>query len=258
MVKRKGFPSEGEVVIVTVKSITPYSALCTLDEYPGKEGMIHVSEVTGKWVRDIKKFVKEGKKYVAKVTKVEEDKGHINLSLKKVPKKMKEKKIQDSKKEEYAEKMLKIIGEKLGLTLDEIYENLGYNLQEMFGDMFVAFNYAIEKPEILRSRGLDEKYVKLMEEVAKENIQKKEVEIKVILELKFYTSDGINRIKEFLIGLRDKYKWEIRYISAPRYIIQFKSKNPKQDEKIVREILENEVSKIKDGLASFTIGGDKK
>ena len=84
MVKRKGFPSVGEVVLVTVKNITPYSALCTLDEYPGKEGMIHVSEVSGKWVRDIKKFVKKGKQYAAKVTRTDESKGHINLSLKRL------------------------------------------------------------------------------------------------------------------------------------------------------------------------------
>lgn len=91
MVKRKGFPSEGEVVLITVKNITPYSALCSLNEYPGKEGMIHVSEVSGKWVRDIKKFVKQNKQYAAKVIRVDEIKGHINLSFKRLSKKSKRK-----------------------------------------------------------------------------------------------------------------------------------------------------------------------
>ncbi|MEM5792873.1 MAG: S1 RNA-binding domain-containing protein [Candidatus Aenigmatarchaeota archaeon] len=258
MVKRRGFPQEGEIVIVTVKTITPHSALCTLDEYPEKEGMIHVSEVTGKWVRDIKKFVKQGKKYVAKVFKVEEDKGHINLSLKRVSKKAKEKKIQDYKKEEYAEKMLKMVGEKLGFDLDQAYEKIGFKLQDLFGDMFVAFNYALEKPELLVRRGVDEKYAKIMSEVARENIQKKEISIKATLELKFYTGDGIKRVKEFLKNLENKYNWDIRYISAPRYSIRIKTKNPKQDEKIFVERLQSEISKIKDGIASFSIGGDEK
>jgi len=256
MVKRKGFPSEGEVVLVTVKNITPYSALCALNEYAGKEGMIHVSEVSGKWIRDIRKFVKQDKEYAAKVTRIDQEKGHINLSLKRLSKKAKDKKIQDYKKEEHAEKMLGIMGKKLGMTLDQAYEKIGYNLQETFGDMFIAFNNALENPEILDRRGIDKKYIELMKEIAKENIQKKEIKIKAVLDLRFYTSDGINGVKEFLNSLTNKYKWEIKYISAPKYSIEIKTNNPKQAEREFRESLEKEISEIKDGVASFNIGGD--
>jgi len=257
MVKRKGFPSSGEVVLVTVKSITPYSALCTLNEYPGKEGMIHVSEVSGKWVRDIKKFVKQNKQYAAKVVRVDEEKGHVNLSLKRLSKKAKEKKIQDYKQEERAEKMLELIGKKLGIkSLDEAYEKIGYELQEIFGDMFIAFNLANEDPKQLVRRGVNKEYIKIIEEIAKENIQKKEVEIKAILELRFFTGNGIDRVKEFLNNLHDKYKWKIKYISAPRYSIEIKTNNPKQAEKDFREKLGKEIMNIKDGEANFKIGDD--
>jgi len=256
MVKRKGFPSVGEVVLVTVKTITPYSALCSLNEYPRKEGMIHVSEVSGKWVRDIRKFVKQNKQYPAKVMRVDKIKGHISLSLKRLSKKDRERKIQNYKNEERAEKMLALVGKKLGMNLDEVYEKLGYELQDVFGYMFIAFNLAFEDTKQLIRRGIDEKYVKIIGEVAKENIQKKEVKIKAILDLKFFTGDGIDRVKEFLNSLHDKYKWEIKYISAPRYSIEIKTNNPKQAEKKFRETLEKEVSNIKDGIASFKIGGD--
>ena len=254
MVKRKGFPSDGEVVLATVKTITPYSALCTLNEYPGKEGMIHVSEVSGKWVRDIRKFVKQNKEYAAKVVRVDEEKGHINLSFKRLSKKAKEKKIQDYKQEERAEKMLELLGKKLGLSLDEAYEKIGYELQEVFGDMFIAFKLASEDTKQLLRRGVDEKYVKIIEEIAKENIQKKEVDIKGILELKFFTGNGIDGIKEFLNNLHNKYKWEIKYISAPRYSIEIKTNNPKQAEKELKEKIEKEIVNIKNGEAHFKIG----
>ena len=261
MVKRKGFPSEGEVVLVTVKTITPYSALCSLNEYPRKEGMIHVSEVTGKWVRDIKKFVKKDKQYAAKVTRINKERGHINLSLKRLSKKAKDKKIQDFKKEEHAEKMLGIMAKKLGLNLDQAYEKIGYDLQEIFGDMFVAFGHAFENPEVLKRRGVDEKYIKLMVEIAKENIQKKEMDIKATLDLRFFTGDGVDRIKEFLNSLTNKYKWKIKYISAPRYSIEIKTNNPKQAEREFRKNLEKEISKIKNNnlknvVVSFKIGGE--
>lgn len=256
MVKRKGFPSEGEVVLVTVKNITPYSALCSLNEYPGKEGMVHVSEVSGKWIRDIRKFVKQNKQYVAKIMRIDEEKGHIALSLKRLSKKAKEKKIQDYKKEERAEKMLGILGKKLEMNLEQAYEKIGYDLQENFGDMFVAFDLALEDLEGLKRRGVPEKYAKLIHEIAKENIQKKEVKIKAILDLKFYTGDGVDRVKEFLNSLSDKYKWEVKYISAPRYSIETKTNDPKKTEKDMMGKLTQEILKIKDGEASFKIGGE--
>lgn len=149
--------------------------------------------------------------------------------------------------------MLAMVGKKLGISVDEIYEKLGYELQETFGYIFTAFNLALEDPEKLIRRGVDQKYVKIMEEVAKETIQKKEVKIKAILELKFFTDDGVNRIKEFLNSLHDKYKWEIKYISAPRYNIEIKTNNPKKTEKDMREKLTQEITKIKNGEASFKI-----
>ena len=106
MVKRKGFPEIGEIVIVSVTRITPYSAMCKLEEYSGKEGMIHISEVSGKWVRDIRKFIKPNKTYAVKVMRVDERKGDITLSLKRVPKVDRTRKMLVYKREQKAEKIL--------------------------------------------------------------------------------------------------------------------------------------------------------
>ena len=77
MVKRKEMPDWGEFVLCTVERITPYAAWCRMDEYPGIEGMIHVSEVSGKWVHDIREFVKPNKQYVAKVVKIDYQKNAV-------------------------------------------------------------------------------------------------------------------------------------------------------------------------------------
>jgi len=256
MVKRKGYPTVGEAVLVTVKYITPYSALCELDEYPGREGMIHVSEISKKWVRDIRNFVKTGKKYVTKVTRIDKGKGHINLSLKRLSKKRRERKLQEYKQEERAEKMLEKIGKKLNLSLDQAYEELGYKLQDIFGTMFTAFKLSLDDPEQLVRRGVDEKYVDLIQEVAKEKIHVKKVSIKATLNLKFFTGDGVDRAKEFLNNLSEKYEWKIRYISAPRYSIQIETKDPKKGEKNLRENLQKEITNIENGEATFKIGGE--
>lgn len=257
MVKRKGFPTARENVIVTVIRINPYSALCKLEEYPGKEGMIHVSEAAGKWVRDIRKFIKPNKTYVAKVLNVDETKGHIGLSLKRVSKKDEERKMQEYKKEQRAEKMLEIFAKKKKISLDKAYEMIGYELQEKFGEMFKAFDLAYKSPEPLESRGIKKEHAKLLHEIAKENIQAKKVKIKAILKLRFFTGDGAIQVKKFLQNLEKKYKMNIKYISAPKYSVEIETDDPKTMQKEFENKLSMEIKNIKNGEANFKMVENK-
>jgi translation initiation factor 2 subunit 1 len=256
LVIKRGFPQIGENVIVSVIRITPYSALCKLEEYPGKEGMIHISEVSGKWVRDIRKFVKPNKTYVAKVMRVDEKKGHITLSLKRVPKIDRTRKMQDYKREQKAERILKKIARKQKMTLDKVYEKIGFELQDKFGEMFRAFELASTSSEALINRGIDKKWAKIIHEVAKESFPKKKVKIKAELEIKFFTGDGIDKIKRLLNNLINKYGVNVKYISAPRYSVEIVSDNPKLAKKELEKQLSNAISGIKDGEASFKIVGE--
>lgn len=219
--------------------------------------MIHVSEVSGKWIRDIRKFVKTNKQYVAKVLRVNEEKGDIYLSLKRLSKKSKERKMQEYKKEQKAEKMLEMIAQKKKISLDKIYEQVGYELQEKFGDVYIAFEQALKSPEILIRKGIPRSWSELIHNTAVENTQKKEVKIKAELNLKFYTGDGIEKIKKILSEISNKYKLDVKYISAPRYLIEVKTNNPKVAQKQLRSNLEKIASGIKDGEAEFKILGEK-
>ena len=257
MVRKEGFPSTGDRVIVTVTSVTPYSAICKLEEYPGKEGMIHISEVSGKWVRDIRNFVKQNKTYVTKVLKVDEDRGHINLSLKRVAKIDKTKKMQEYKLEQRAEKLLEKVAQNEKMTLDEAYEKIGYKLQEKFDSMFKAFELASKSPDYLINAEIPEKLAKVIHEISKKNIVKKKIKIKATLEVKFYTGDGVDKLKEFLSNLANKYGLNIKYISAPKYSIEIESDNPKLAKKELKQQLTDATSQIKDGEINFMIEGEK-
>lgn len=256
MVKRKGFPEVGEIVIVSVTQITPYSAMCKLEEYPGKEGMIHISEVSGKWVRDIKKFVKPNKTYVVRVMKVDEAKGHIALSLKRVSKIDRSRKMQDYKREQKAEKILEKIAREQKISLDKVYEEIGFKLQEEFGEIFKALDIASKSPELLINKGIQPKWAKIIHEIAKESIQRKKVKIKAELEIKSYSGDGIDQIKNFLINLSNKYGVNIKYISAPKYSVEVVSENPKMTKKELKENLNTAISNLKDCEISFKIMGE--
>lgn len=256
MVKRRGFPEIGEIVIVTISRITPYSAMCKLEEYPEKEGMIHISEVSGKWVRDIKKFIKMNKTYVVKVLDVDEKKDHITLSLKRVAKIDRTRKMLDYKREQKGEKILEKIAKKQKMTLDEAYDEFGFQLQENFGELFKAFDLASKSPEPLIEKGIPAKWAEIIHETAKESIQKKKIKIRAELEIKSYSGDGVDHIKKFLNELTDKYKLTINYISAPKYNVEIVSDNPKIAKKQLIENLSAAISEFKNGEASFKIQGE--
>ena len=69
--KKQGLPEENEVILCTVKKILPHSIFVDLDEYENKEGLIHISEISPGRVRNIRDFVKEGKKIGWKVLKLD-------------------------------------------------------------------------------------------------------------------------------------------------------------------------------------------
>lgn len=256
MVKRKGFPDFGEIVIVAVTRITPYSAMCKLEEYPGKEGMVHISEVSGKWVRDIRKFIKPNKTYVVKVMNVDRERGHIKLSLKRVARIDRTRKMQAYKREQKAEKILEKIAKKQKMTLDKVYEEIGFQLQEEFGEIFNAFDLASRSEEALTSKGIKSKWAKIIHSIAKKSIQRKKVKIKAELDIKSYSGDGVDQIKKFLDNLTNKYGVNVKYISAPKYSVEVVSEDPKTAKKNLKENLTAAISGFKDGEASFKIIGE--
>ncbi|MBQ3593438.1 MAG: S1 RNA-binding domain-containing protein, partial [Clostridia bacterium] len=68
----------GTIVEGKVTGVTGFGAFVDLGE--GKTGMVHVSEVSRTYVKDIKEFVKEGDTVKAKIISVEG--GKISLSMK--------------------------------------------------------------------------------------------------------------------------------------------------------------------------------
>jgi Translation initiation factor 2, alpha subunit (eIF-2alpha) len=225
--KKKGLPQINELVLVTVKRVTPFAAWCSLDEYESVEGMIHISEVAGKWVYDIRNFVKEGKQYVAKVLKVDHEKNQVNLSLKRVSPSEKKSKMNEFRREAKAEKMLEKVAKEMGKTLEEAYEEVGKVLKENFGDLFSAFESVKESPEVLDELPIEKGWKDALKSIAEKAMKQKEVTLKADLEIRSYAPDGIEKIKEILIALQNKTGGKVSYIAASKYRLTFNHQKPK-------------------------------
>jgi translation initiation factor 2 alpha subunit (eIF-2alpha) len=243
MSKKNSFPAQNELVFCTVKRITPYAAWCDLDEYSA-EGMIHISEVAGKWVHDIRDFVKPNKQYVAKVMRVEPEKGIVSLSLKRVSKKEEKDKFNYSRRIERVNKMLEQVASAMGKKVDEAYSTVGSKLEEKFGDMFSAFEEIRDKPEILEELKIPAPWRKPLTEIIAKNFKEKETILKIDMEAKSFAADGLEKVRSILKEAQAKGSG-VRYISAGNYRMEIKTKSPKNEEKKIRERLDKLVESAK-------------
>jgi len=71
-----------KIYIGKVKKIMAFGAFCEIA--PGKEGLVHVSELASTFVKDVESVVKVGDVFKVKVIGIDEQ-GRINLSKKQVP-----------------------------------------------------------------------------------------------------------------------------------------------------------------------------
>ena len=109
------------MVIATVSRLESYGAYVALDEYENKEAFLHISEISSRWVRNIRNHVREGQKTVLQVLRVDASKSQVDLSLRRVNKDDKRKKLEEWKKGRKAEMMLKQAAENLKMTPNDLY-----------------------------------------------------------------------------------------------------------------------------------------
>ncbi|MDD1770877.1 MAG: translation initiation factor IF-2 subunit alpha [Methanomassiliicoccales archaeon] len=247
MPKTNEFPEEGELVVCTVQSVKNFGAFVTLDEYANKEGFVHVRDVATGWVKYIRDYIREGQKVVCKVLGVDLSKGHIDLSLKSVNEHQKREKIQQWKNETKADKLMEIVGQRLGLSAGEAYEHYAPELVEKFGSLYAAFEQCAVNPDALEESGLQGDWIEAFKEVAKENVTPPFVQISGIVELKCPTSEGVECIKKALLSGMDKAgdNLTVQYVGAPRYRVVMIAPDYKTAEEDLRVVTEEMIEVVK-------------
>lgn len=254
--KKKGLPEESEFVICIVKKVLPHSVFVSIEEYENLEGMIHMSEVSPGRIRNIRDFVVEGKKLVCKVLKVDDQKRHVDLSLRRVPLSQRNTKNESYKQEEKSEKILEIIGKNLKTNLKDVYEKVGYKLIENYGSLTRPFTSIVKNELDILGLDIPDAYKDELVKVIKEKIKIQEVAISGTLTLRSENGDGMNEIKNALLDSKkfaDKREYKIRfkYIGAPNYRLEVTASDFKTAEKIIKEVSDNVSRGMQDSGNSF-------
>lgn len=254
MVRRKNqWPDEGELIVGTVHKVLNYGAFANLEEYQGKEAFIHISEVSSGWVKNIRDYVRENQKIVARVLRVNPKKGHVDVSMKRIREDQRTKKIQSWKIEQKAEKFLELAAKSMDKNLDMAYDEVGYLMIDRFGDIYGAFESSAEEGEsVLINEGVSEEWAQAITKIAKKNITPPEVQITGYVDIKSYAPDGVEIIKKAL-ETAEEDNIVIQCVGAPRYRLIVKSTDYIQAEKDLKEAAEKciEVVEASEGEGTF-------
>ncbi len=252
----KEYPEEGEVVLVTVRSIFKQGAFVSLDEYGDKKGLLHLSEISLKWVRNIHDYVKEGQKSVLQVLKVNPERGHIDLSLRRVKEQQRKEKLKEVKQTQRANKFLEQLAKELKEPEKKVKDSISEKLLEKYESVYKALETIAGDEKILDSLAIEKSWKPTFLNLVKRNIKAPFVEIVGYVELKSYEPTGVSLVKEALKKIetyKSEGEIEVTYVSAPMYRIKVKATDYKNAERILKNATDESIAYIKQqhGEADF-------
>jgi translation initiation factor 2 subunit 1 len=252
--KKQGFPEEGDLVLCTVTSVQFHSVFVNIEEYE-RSGMIHISEVSPGRIRNIRDFVKEGKKIVCKVLRINQEKGYIDLSLRRVNESEKRRKVDEIKREQNSEKIIEMAAKKSGVKVPDLYKKISDKVLPGYGSLHVFFENVIKDDNAINELDLDKKQLSILEEIVKQRIKPSEVEIKGKMKILTYAPNGIEVIKDSLKKAQEaggKY-FSINYLGSGLFRFKVTAPDYKEAEKVMKKATENAIAVIQksEGTAEF-------
>ncbi|MEM0374330.1 MAG: translation initiation factor IF-2 subunit alpha [Sulfolobaceae archaeon] len=269
--KKQELPEVGEVVIATVKQIFDYGAYVTLDEYRNLQAFLPWSEISSKWVRNIRDLLRENMKVVAKVIRVDKRKGNVDVSLKKVTEDEKRKKMLQWKRLQKIDKLIEIIAQKLNKKEEEVWANIIWKLEDKYGDFYSPLERAAkEGSKILLDAGVNEEYIKILLEEVSKHIEEKKIKVSGLVSLRTTEPKGVVKIRQVFDsaleeihklyeGSDEIYNIKIYTVGAPRYRIDVTAGDPKFASQVLQDLI-NSIKQLaqKDNIEFLVITGSKK
>ncbi|MFZ8855518.1 MAG: translation initiation factor IF-2 subunit alpha, partial [Thermofilaceae archaeon] len=249
--KRAAFPQLNELVVGTVTEIHDHGAFVTLDEYRGLRAYVPLGEVSHSWFKSIREVLKVGQKAVFKVIRSDPRRGIVDVSLRRVSGSERRAKQLEWKRALRAEKILESAAKMLGKTLDEAYEEVGWKLEDYYGEILKGLEEAATKgADALRVAGVPDRWIPAVLEVTKQSIKLKKIRKSGVITLRC-VEGGLPALKKVLtsweqsLQIPDTVSVEIYTIGAPRYRLDVEALDPKVCEKIFEGIVSTILSEAK-------------
>ncbi|KAI8066545.1 eukaryotic translation initiation factor 2 alpha subunit-domain-containing protein [Gongronella butleri] len=245
------FPQVDDVVMVNVRQIADMGAYVKLLEYGDREGMILLSELSRRRIRSVQKLIRVGRNEVVVVLRVDEEKGYIDLSKRRVTPEDMARCEEKFNKSKAVHSILSHVAQKHDLPLKGLYETVGWPLYRKFGHAYDAFKVAIADPSaVFEGIELEDNIMSELLVNIKRRMTPQPVKIRAQLDLRCTGVDGVLAIKKALeAGEKESTEdvpIKITYLAAPLYVVTADA----IEKTVGFQVMEKALTTIKDTLES--------
>lgn len=221
------YPEIESLVMVNVRNIADMGAYVSLLEYNNIEGMILLSELSRRRIRSIHKLIRVGRNEVVMVLRVDQEKGYIDLSKRRVSPEDVAACEDKFNKSKAVHGVLRHLADRKGLYLEELYQKVGWPLYRKYGHAYDAFKLALAEEE-----GVADPFEELeipsnikteLKAYIRRRLAPQPVKIRADIEVSCFTYEGIDAIREALFaGMKcggENSLIKIKLIAPPIYVM---------------------------------------
>ena len=246
--RKEGLPEESELLICEVTKIYYNSVFVHIIEY-NVQGMIHISEISPGRIRNIHDYVKIGKMIICKVLRVNREKGHVDLSLRRVSESQRREKSDEIKREQTSEKIIEFVANKLKIPKRELYDKIVNMVFNNYGMLHNCFESVVKNNKLLFELGIEKKIAEELTKTILERIKPPKYRFVEIIKLSTYETNGVGLIKDCLLGFLENHpNLDLRYLGSGNYRIETTKEDVKSAENNIIDFnkhIENYISNIK-------------
>lgn len=232
---KKEIPDESEIVLCTVTKVQYHSVFVNLDEY-GKQGMLHISEIAPGRIRNIRDYVKEGKVIICTVLRIDHERGHIDVSLRRVTDMQRKHKLDMMKQEQKAEKIIEMVAHELKMDKKKVYTDIALPILQKYDLLHPCFSDVVNKGVLVKDIGVPKQYQEALERAIHLRIKPPEVFLKGKFSILSYDGNGIEIIKQAFQQALTKKNVALKYLGGGKYGVTIKHEDYKSGEKLLKEI----------------------
>lgn len=281
----KQYPDVGEIVCVKIKEKEDAGFICSLLEYGEIEAFLPMTELSKKRVRSVNNHARIGQTAYFEVIRV--SKGYVDVSKKNMT--IKQRQLCDDKYQK-GKNMFSIfnhLAEVLKKEPQEIQERLSWPLYANYNYAMVGEKEESDSDEELQS---DEEIIEFTEKIdhhhpysylreflyedvplpvpiteeesvalkkiLQQRINVKKVNVKTIVEMSCFTSEGIDAIKKAASSLKQIVpQVTLTYITAPEYLISVSCHDPEEGKGFVEKGINTLTSAIQELNGECTLKG---
>jgi len=218
------YPGAEELVMVQVKQIEALGAKVALLEYGNIEGLILMSELTRRRIRSVNKLIRIGNIEPVIVVRVDESKGYIDLSKRRVA--PEEVKLADDKynKSKAVHSILRHVADESKVSMLSLYEGFMWDLAKRFNHAHDALAMAVRDEEaVLGKYNLEENIRRVLMTDVRRKLTPQPIKILALVGLECFAYEGIDAIKRALHAAINQGNEDqvvhVNLVSPPQYTL---------------------------------------